>query len=288
MSYYIFSKLKLSENAFINLLQNFMVNILIILFVIILYTLVKNFNYLSLFNVIRLEENTPQEIAKEVSAQIHNKKILIEQTVNSNNVEVYNIQIEKGLFDKISSISQDYLKTFMQGILPQIGAAAAGGSIGGTALKIASTAKYPWGTRLIVTGASAGVGAATVKVGITVGDSILAHVNFEEAIAQSRYGNPDVNRIPSPDMTIISSPIEDGDLISPLEKLLQSQFEINVLLLILIFIILYLMLYILIANKLIYYKDKDFKSNSKKSILFNIKQKFNQILPTKLNDLFFN
>lgn len=240
-----------------------------------------------MFNIISLDGYTPQEIATEVSEQIKNNKIQVEQTVNSQNIEVYNIQIEKGLFDKISLFSQDIIKTFMQGILPQVGAAA-GGTIGGKALQRTSIAKLPWGVRLLAKGAFAGVGAASVKVRIAVGDSILAHVNFKEAIAHSKYGNPDVNRVPSPDMTLINSPLEDGDLISPLEKLLQSQFEINVLLLILIFIILYLIVYILITNKIIYNKEKEINSNGKKSILFNITQKFNKILPKFLNDFLYH
>jgi hypothetical protein len=93
------------------------------------------------------------------------------------------------------------------------------------------------------------VGSASVKLGLSSGDSILAHVNFKEAIEKSRYGNPHLTRAPSPDMTLISSKIESGDLNAPLEKLIQNQFELSVLLLIVIIIIIILMIYIFIVNK---------------------------------------
>jgi hypothetical protein len=99
-----------------------------------------------------------------------------------------------------------------------------------------------------------------------LGDSILAHVNFKDTIENSRHGNPNPNRIPSPDMTLISSKIETGDLNSPLENLLQVQFEISVLLIFTIILISLLLFYIFISyktkNKLYNIKFKEIENNS--------------------------
>jgi competence protein ComGC len=93
------------------------------------------------------------------------------------------------------------------------------------------------------------VGTGSVKLGLAAGDSILAHVNFREAIQNNTYSNPNPQRVPSPDMTFISSKIEIGDLNSPLERLLQNQFEFSVLLILVLIIISILLIYIFINNK---------------------------------------
>jgi hypothetical protein len=74
------------------------------------------------------------------------------------------------------------------------------------------------------------IGSGSVKLGLAAGDSILAHVNFKEAIEKSSYSNPAPQRVPSPNMTFIRSKVEIGDFNYPLEILLESKFELSVLL----------------------------------------------------------
>jgi hypothetical protein len=176
-------------------------------------------------------------------------------TKNSNNEEVYNISIEKGLLEKIGKL-EEFITQFMVGIINQIGPATAGGAIGAKALKITSLAKMPWGARLLAVGASSITGVASVKIGLHAGESILTHVNFKEALKQSRYGDPTINRVPSPDMTLIHSSIESGDFNSPLENVLECQFEINVLLILVLIILSFIMMYNFLNNKS---KDKVYK-----------------------------
>jgi len=112
------------------------------------------------------------------------------------------------------------------------------------------------------------IGAGSVKVGLKIGENILAHVNFQDSLEKSRHSNPDPTRVPSPDMTLISSKLEIGELNSPLESLLHSQFELSLLLILVITIISFLMIYLFINNKS---KDKlsNIRENKNSSISFS-------------------
>lgn len=141
--YYLSHFIKYSNNKFFRFLQDLMLILLIVLIVTILYIILISIDYLSFFNIINLEGTDVEKLSNEVSNNISNSKFQVEVTKNAKIVEVSNITVEKSIVEQISKISTDLLTKFMNGIVSQIGPAAAGAKIGAQALKITSLNNLP-------------------------------------------------------------------------------------------------------------------------------------------------
>jgi len=113
-----------------------------------------------------------------------------------------------------------------------LGGAGVGGAIG--AAIVNNTGGMPLGPRagLVLGGALLGAASGVV------GHAITKQAGIKDMIKNSKHSNPDPDSIPSPGGTHIHSMIENGELNSPLEVLLLSQFKINILILLVILMLL--------------------------------------------------
>ena len=107
--------------------------------------------------------------------------------------------------------------TAVDKIVPNLGIGAAAGTAAAAAIK--STAGMPLGPRLITVGGNVLTTAATTKIGMEIGSAIVQHSDITEMIKNSPHADPQHDRIPSPDSSIINSPLEN-DIFSPLQDLL--------------------------------------------------------------------
>ena len=149
--------------------------------------------------------------------------------------DMYSFEISKELVDEGIKNLKGVVKIATEKVVGNIGVGAAAGTAAATAFK--STAGLPPAQRVIVTGAVAGVTAAGTKVGIGIGDTLIKHININEAIKNSQHADPHIDRIPSPDPNIINSPLEN-DITSPLQDLLLYSFILDILILIVLISIL--------------------------------------------------
>ncbi len=155
----------------------------------------------------------------EIVNDSNGNKNIVNITDNSKNIysnnDSYSITINKDIVHKTMDRLGDLGKTTIEHIDPNIGGTVAAGHVGAAMLK-ATTGLPP----LQRAGALAGstlISAATTKVGLGIGQNIINNSDFMSSISQSSHGNPDINRVPSPDNTFINSPLENGDLLrSPL------------------------------------------------------------------------
>lgn len=113
---------------------------------------------------------------------------------------------------------------------------------------VKATSSLPPVQRAVVIGGTAGITAAATQIGLGVGSSVFKNSEDILSIANSKHSDPDINRIPSPDIDniFINSILEKDELRSPLEELLIYQFLLNLLILMLIIILL-----IIIFNRFI-------------------------------------
>jgi len=77
--------------------------------------------------------------------------------------------------------------------------------------------------------------------------AITNNINISEAIKNFRHSDPNIDRVPSPDINIINSPLEINDDTIPLEVLLNSLYSLNLLEL-----FLFVILLLLLVNKYFY------------------------------------
>lgn len=117
----------------------------------------------------------------------------------------------------------------------------------------------------LVGGVSAVTAAGTV-VGIEIGKGIVNNANLSESIKKSKHSDLNVDRVPSPDDTMINCPLEANDDTSPLEILLYGLYTLNILELLLAIILL-----LLLINRYIYKINIDF-----------ISQFINKYMPNKI------
>lgn len=107
-----------------------------------------------------------------------------------------------------------------------------------------STSGLPGPQRVALIGASAAAGSAGVKIGASVGKSMVENIVVEEMVKKSEHANTDPDSIPSPGSgPNISSILEQGDQSIPLVDLLEGIFSYNILELILIFLLIYVISY---------------------------------------------
>ena len=175
---------------------------------------------------------------------------------SSYNKGTYNVQLDKETVDNgfkaLGKLGSDIVGT----VIPSIGAFGAGATVGAAVVK--SSSGLP-----IIQRAILGVGTTAV----TTFSSVIAHdaakqvktdnlrKEIEEVIKTSSHANPDVNTVPSPtdEKFYANSPLESGDIRSPLEHLLLDSFLLDVMILLLILILL-----LIIFNRYIYVHNSKF------------------------------
>nr|AYE93226.1 hypothetical protein C0995_000087 [Termitomyces sp.]AYE93266.1 hypothetical protein C0995_000043 [Termitomyces sp.] len=140
--------------------------------------------------------------------------------------------------------------TFVDKVAPNIGAAAAGGTVGAAALH--ASKGLPPVQRLVAIGASSGVAAFGTKVGIGASEAIIKNANILAAERNSQVTEGDRAASPT-DNFFVSSP---NDISSPLEELFLYQFSLNILIFILIIIFLFL-----IFNRFVFKYNTDIISS---------------------------
>jgi hypothetical protein len=168
-------------------------------------------------------------------------------------------------------------------IVPELSVSAAIGATTSAAVK--NTVGMPIPQRMLTIGATAAASAIGTKIGLGVGNTLTKNMGIENAIKNSPHVDPNPDRIPSPDMNFIHSPLERNELTSPLQELLLYSFVLDVSTLILLLVVIFLLL-----NK--YFIKLNFNilnSISKKFLpikIFNWFQKFTNKsteINTKLN-----
>lgn len=135
------------------------------------------------------------------------------------------------------------VKWLMKKIVPNLGAGAAAGAAASAAVK--ATAGLPPHQRAVVVGATSFVTAGATKVGLEIGTSISKNLDITESIKNSKHADPNIDRIPSPDIEI-NSPLEN-EITSPLQDLFIYNFTLDLLILFLVLILLFI-----IFNRYIY------------------------------------
>uniref|UniRef100_UPI0028E0A25C hypothetical protein n=1 Tax=Perenniporia fraxinea TaxID=1350006 RepID=UPI0028E0A25C len=230
--HFIYYKLNFSKNIYIRLLQKFVAYNLCF-FVSILIASIIDFY---IFHVIFSDGNI-NGVIDSIDSGIHSKS------------DDYDLKVPKGPTDAIANAASN--------ITTHLGAAGAGGAV------VLKNVPLPPVQRATLGVVTAGATSAAITIGIQGGTAITKNLNQSEAIKNHPYGDPDINRVPSPDPNIINSPLENGDESIPLVDLLLNLVTLDLLELIAIFIL-------IVFNKYI--------SNLFKNFLGNY-------LPTKYNSL---
>lgn len=221
---FVFYKIKLSNNILIRFIQIFF--IYNICFIISIFISV----YLNLYLFNNISGLQPGSI------DINDVKCQIDIVINSPS-DHYDIKVPKGPVDTVVKALGDAAKN----ITSNLGAATAGGAIGAAVIKNIPLAPVPRMAAAVVT---AGATSGVITVGIQGGSFIARNISNSEAIKNHPYSNPNIDRIPSPDTTLINNALESGDQPIPLVDLLLSLVELNLLELIVI-----LTLILLLFNK---------------------------------------
>jgi hypothetical protein len=209
--------------SFNNIIYYFLLTIgLILICVFVIYSLV----YFELLSTIYCDSDDESDSNKE-SVNIKNKDV--DNTNSKDNTNyIYSGSIDKELANNIiSKVSENISKTIDK-IVPNVGAAAAGGTIGASMVK--ASKGMPPVQRMVAIGGSTFVGSMSAKLGIKTAESITKNVSEKTEIDQV------LDKTPSPiDNTFINSPSE---FTSPLEDLLLYQFCTTALISISVIIIL--------------------------------------------------
>lgn len=249
----------LSNDSIIRKLQKWLFYIIFVLaFILILY-------YLDLYSTIDSIDYTIDN-----NIESYNKDINNDHYINSNNEDKNNEHYEFKAPKKVVNDVVDTLAKVATNVIPNMGAAAAGGSMGSTALKL--TNSLPPVQRAAAAAGSAFIGAAATASGIQAVNSVTGNNVVMKAIENSKYGNAFKNpeRPPSPDENMIQSILEN-ELNIPLLDLLDSLYTFNFLELILILLLAWIWInryfYQFNLKYLSNFIDKHIGENSKFSFL---------------------
>jgi len=150
------------------------------------------------------------------------------------------------MMDSVVSGVKEGAKMVAEHVIPNLTTGFVGGSVG-VAMAKATTGMPPAQRALLVAG-TAGATAASVTIGNKLGADISKNIDITSSIKNSRHGNPDIDRVPSPDQNMINCPIEKGDDSIPLVDILEGIFELNIL------EIVYIIILILIVFNRFFYK----------------------------------
>lgn len=111
--------------------------------------------------------------------------------------------------------------------------------------------------------------SAATKIGLEIGKTIAENLNIENCIKESIYSNPDPQIIPSPSIDYIDSPLDTGDIINPLETLLNFQLKLSILILIFSLLFLIFSLLFFVFSKFVINNNFDFVKKILPSLIFD-------------------
>lgn len=287
ISSFVLNKFKYSEYLIIRLLQKFIFLILCIIsgYFFLYIFLDVNFNIFadsdndSDSNLDIEEDHSSPQSRKESpvvneNSNIKGKDLLNIKVEKDNNNEYYNARNEKNIMDNTIEKVGNLLINAAEKVAPNLRAGAFSAAGSATAAMIKATGSFPPFQRAGAIAGTAFITSATSKIGLGVGSSILKNSDILSSIEKSKHSDPDISRIPSPDMdnNLINSIIENGEIVksSPLEELFYYQFVLNVFILILI-----ISLLIIIFNRFVLISNLNIISSL-----------FDKYMPNKLNELF--
>ena len=263
---FLLDKLNFSDNYVIRILQKLMISLILIFLVgFILYQF-------DLFPKVYCQAN------EDYSGIVESKEI---DDVKSSALDKKDDHYEFKLPKKVVDETVNVITKIATNIAPNIGAAAAAGTIGSTALKL--TSGVPPLQRAAAVAGTTFIGAAATTSGIKTGNALIENSFLLDMIKNSEHGNVNKNdlRPPSPDENMILSILENEYDI-PLFTLLEGIYIYNLLELGLI-----LLLILLLFNRHVYrfnfkyisdFLDKRFAKNSKYEYLkkfINIGDRYN-------------
>ena len=176
---------------------------------------------------------------KESSNNQNNQNVLeVKKYQGDDNKEYYKVEgnVEKESIEELGHKISEVIAKGIKDVIPNLGAAAAGGSIGSAMRK--STAALPSTQRMISGAVGALLGAGATKIGLEAGSAISKNFDLTKNIKDSQHADTDSEKIPSPEDTnfSINSPLEESGV--PLLDLIDSIFNLNVIELIIIIFIL--------------------------------------------------
>jgi hypothetical protein len=251
ISSFIFNQFRYSENIFVRYLQKFAIYNLLFLYSLIILICVlpytpfspvfDYFYYLYDINLENFELFINENTANNSTLDPNDKSkdvLKVNTSIDNNNEEFYNLKVRKDIVNSTLETVKKAVEITVKNTVPSLGAGAATGAA--TAAMVKSTQGIPPVQRLGLIGATAVVTSGATAFGLKAGSALAKNINVSSIIENSRHADPDINRIPSPDLeNIIQNPLEIGDT-SPLETILTSIFAFNVFILLLTIIILYL------------------------------------------------
>nr|YP_010691086.1 LAGLIDADG endonuclease [Phellinus igniarius]WBU93187.1 LAGLIDADG endonuclease [Phellinus igniarius] len=201
-----------------------------------------------------INNNNSNNTSDENLNSNNDKKIFSASLIEKEGQRMYKLEVEKETGDNLISAGKDIAVEGGKKIAPYIGAGAASGKAAVAAFK--ATAGMPPLQRGAVIAGVSGVTTAGTILGLEAGKAIVENANFSDSIKNSKHGDPNVERIPSPDQDMIPCIIESGDAHIPLLTLLNALFTFNVLEIILLIILL-----VILFNKYIYKLNMTILSN---------------------------
>lgn len=251
---FILDKCRLSKNKFIRILQK----LILINLTFILVFIICDYYSIQILSEVHCDSDGPDDdsytnntgiesqnsSSREAESSGDSDNVILKSEKNDND-EVYHFKIKKSTVDKIVDTAQSLSGVFASTVVPNIGAAAAAGTVGASVVK--TTVGMPPLQRGVLIGGASAITAAGTVLGIDVGKSISKNLDLSESIKNSPHGDPDITRIPSPESDLINSPLEAMENFSPLEVLLNSLVTLNILEL-----MLYIILILLLINKYFY------------------------------------
>lgn len=162
--------------------------------------------------------------------------------------EYYNLKLNKDLVDNSLNNVGESSKVVVEKIVPELGVSVAVDAA--TSADVKTTVGMPLPQRMLTIGTIGAVSAIGTKIGLGVGNSITKNMDIKNIIKNSPHADLNPDRIPSPDMNFINSPLERNELTSPIQELLFYSFVLDVSTLILFFIVILLLLnkYFIIFN----------------------------------------
>lgn len=258
---FLIEDFKLSKNIYFRFVQIFIFRALllsIVIFIVAYYF----FHFESIGNFIL--NSAPEENVnnlRNISLSIETDKL---------NKQTYSVSMDNDTATTISKGIVDGITAAAGNILPNMGYAAAGASVTSTLLK--TTPALPATAKLAVATVSTGLVAASAKIGVEIATEISENANLSGLVKESPHANPSPDKIPSPTETQfnINSPLEEGDITSPLQNLLLYSYTLDIIILLLI-----LLLFFIIFNRYVYVHNSNF-----------ISSKLSKYIPIKIRNFF--
>ena len=226
VSLYVFKQNKNSDTKFMQYIKLIILNFLLGLSILVISLFV--IYYFELYTAIESSSHTNWNNINsvEISKGSGSKNVVSVVLETQEGKDTYSVNLDKDKTDKMFKEGLKVITDLGSTAVKSIGGAGVGGAIG--AAIVNNTSGMPLGPRAGLTLGGALLGTAAGVVGMNAGHAISEQVGIKDTI---KHSNPEPDNIPSPGDNHIHSMIENGELNSPLEVLLLSQFKINILIL---------------------------------------------------------